>query len=617
MNKYRFTLGKKVDPTNLLTNGDFTGSATGWTLGSFWTYSANKVSISKGATVSADQRKYMVSQANVIYPNNFYYLEYKTKATTSGGGTGIRMAWSMGGTYSNYLENYDENIVTSGYTTFTHEYLFNPAGNDFKFWALSSAYGGTHEPNGELDDVVLYRYVWEESLEFDPLNWDSAKISKRRDETLNGLVINYIADVTFIKDGYDYLYAKYLSNGFCGEVPVNIEVLNTATGVYAPFFEGIIFISDCKFDITKRQVKVNIEDTNASLIFVRSKDVPVNMDEDSVVTLADYALITSAVANVPIDFNNDAGAYVYSNKNCYDISILLKRIIMKASNYRLDASSAFFTGDFNDYCIGLISELRGATIPENSYKISIKKLFEELNKICDLSFSVTTNSDGVPTIAIEDKISYLNSTSVLTLNRVNDVSFEFDKNNIFRSVNIGYEHIDDSATSTFKDDPEGDKYFTDNSCSEKKLDLVSDLIQNSSVLKRILDGTITNNKYDQYKFIIDTNGTQTNNSGSGTYDYNVNIEPADNMARWIETLQLGVLKSTQNSASILTKTNPVLDKIYSFKYPITKSQFDLMAQAYNTITFNIDGAGGSNISGYLLEANYEIRTGITDFKLLA
>lgn len=623
-NKYRFILGKSPDTSvNLITNGTFTGSLAGWTVNGStqWTHTPDHAVVGGSACggTPASGLDWVIKQLGIITPNEFYYLQYDLRSTACAG-TGfsiMRVAWSMGGEYSSLYDEWDETSNTAVFTTFSHEYVFAPKGNDFALTAIDHSQGAIS--SGRLDNVILYRYVWNQPLTYEPVDWDAAKISKRRDEILNGLIIEYIADLTFIEDGYDYLYDQYTTNGFCGEVPVKIEVYNSVLNVYELYFEGIIFINDCEFNITKRQVKVKIEDKNASLLFIRSKDVKVDVSQIALPTVAGVP-VPFPYPGVEIDFNNDAGAYVYSNITVYDIAILLKSIIVKATKYRLDSESDVFStaGDFEDYCIGLAGVLRsGSTISQETYKISINELFTELNKIVNLSFSVTTNADGVPTIKIEPKIDFLSSTPVLTLSYVNDVKFTFDKTNIVRVVNIGYDKLDATATGTGQNNPNGVQYYSDNVCSENVLNLVSRYIQQSTILKRLLDGTITSNKYDNEKFIIDTNGTQTNNSGSGTFDYNTNIDPADNMARWVETLQFGFLKTDLTSTEALTKTTPILDKIYEFSYPLTKAQFDLIVQAYNTIEFNTDGTGLTTKSGYLLSADYDIKTGLTEFKLLA
>lgn len=40
-----------LSATELVTNGTFTGSATGWTLGTSWSYATNKVSRASNATL--------------------------------------------------------------------------------------------------------------------------------------------------------------------------------------------------------------------------------------------------------------------------------------------------------------------------------------------------------------------------------------------------------------------------------------------------------------------------------------------------------------------------------------------------------------------------------------
>jgi hypothetical protein len=84
--------------TELLTNPNFTGNATGWTLGSGWEYSSNSVSKTSNGTAT-------LSQSNVFQPNEEYIISLVVSNLTVGtltptfGGVG-QATISANGTYT-------------------------------------------------------------------------------------------------------------------------------------------------------------------------------------------------------------------------------------------------------------------------------------------------------------------------------------------------------------------------------------------------------------------------------------------------------------------------------------------------------------------------------------
>lgn len=629
--KYRFILGKIVDTSvNLVTNGTFMGSATGWTLGASWSYASNEARYTYGGgfTYVAEA----ISQLGIVSPGTTYWLSYKMRKQS---GTDATITPSVGGLYYDWVNTYDTNTSTS-YATFVHENMFCHHGNDLVF------YGRLNEP-AAIDDIVLYPYVWNDPLIAEPINWDKATITKKRDTVLNGLIHNYIADLVFIDDGYDYLRALYLSNNISGEVPVRIEVLDSTSGIYQKFYEGIIFINDLDFDLTNKEVKATITDSNASQIFIKAKDVKVSVNQQ----LLNPAVIIDYSSAFPLDapnplkniyLNDDTGAYPGAATCNRDFGFLvynlLRRITMLSTNYRLDLDSAFFGsgGAFEGLCISTGLIFTGLN-PNLNLQLSMRELLSELNKLFNLSFSID-NSGSIPKVIIEPTVDYYNLTPVLSLSKVNNLSVTADKNSLVRVINSGYEYIDETPTETGKNDPKGNQYYTDNIYADKELNLVSRFIQNSTVIKNlsiyITAPTITGNKYDKTWIWIETDATldascattafkgfRTLNSGSGTYDLNPNITEALNVSRQIATLPTSYLKPAIDGNEVITRAGLIYLNVYSFNYPLTKAQFDLISQAYDSIEFNMDGTGVTTNKGFLIEGDYNIKTGLTEFKLLS
>lgn len=634
-NRYRFILGMTPDTSvNLVTNGTFTGGLTGWTVdaNTYWSSVANTAECVGSVGGPVDYNRNKLTQANIVSPGNYYYLSYDLKKATAPSGFELRpgrVTPSVGGLYYNHRLNYDQNNSAT-FVSQVHEMVFCGQGTNLEFYCFSTR----RVDDCAIDNVLLYRYVWNSPLTYEPINWDEAKITKERDDVFNGLIVNYIADLTFIEDGYDYLYAQYVANGYCGEVPVLIEVWNSVLGVYEEFFKGFIFINECNFNLTTRQVTVSIVDSNASQIFINNKDVKVDLIPEQDFTGANpYAPGTGDVYAAPSPYrniliNDSSGSTttgcIYDEKICFNVYDSLRKIIMVSSDYRLDFDSSFFSyayppATFGNLCITTGYYLRGATLDffnqDNLVKLSIDDLFTELNKLFNLSFSID-NSGVIPKVLIEPKIDYLNSSIVLSLGKVKNVEMAFDESSSFRSINIGYRIIDSSATGNGANTPNGYSYRTDLLCTKDELNLVSDWIQSSDIIQGLIPclPTITHKIYDKTVFWLETDGTTSKSSANVL---NPNIDYDDNMGRWVETLQGTVFETTLSDPNESIKTNTPLPLNFSFEYPITKAQFDLIQQAYNTIQFDLDGTGTTTRVGYLLKADYNIKTGLTEFKLLS
>jgi hypothetical protein len=619
MNKFRFTLGKKPDTSlNLVTNGTFTGSLTGWTAGSQWNYVSGTAECYSGGAGFTFSNCFL-SQASKLTPGYTYQLSFDLKKSTSHTDTNNGEVYVlMGGTYFNLETN---KYINAG-TTFVNQLVKGLKcnyGTTFGFFCIANGFS-----NCAIDNVLLYTEVWNDPIEDEPVDWDKTEISKKRDEALNGLIFEYIANVKFVGDGYDYIYQYSLDNGFCGEIPVLIERYNIYTLNYEIYFEGNITISKCKFNLSKREVEVDIEEVNSAMSFIDNKERKVCLKQSAGFPYNMGTPPDSVDAEMSIDFNNDVGAYptggFYEDNVVYNIHEALRRIVMISTNYRFDFESTFFSsGTFENFGVGLIAEttryINDALHTYDDLKMSFETLFTELNYLFNLSFSID-RSGLVPKIVVEPKIDYYNSTPVLTITNPSELEVSYEDSKIYKVVNIGYNKIDDTPTETNLDLKKGVQFFTIIPCAKGELTLVSDFIQKSTVLKNILSTTITDKKYVKDFYFIETDGTQTTNSGSGTYDYNINIDPEDNLERHAATLNSSFF-STQTTESIFVeKTNDTFSQIISFKYPLSKDEFDSITQAFETIQIITNYKGVNNKEAFLLSAQYSVKDGLTEFKLL-
>jgi hypothetical protein len=122
-----------------LTNGTFTGSATGWTLGANWAYGSNKVTHTAGATA-------VVSQSNVITAGIYHYYSFTVSGRTagtvtfSGGGGTLSVAVSSNTTVTGYFLG-----GTGGHLTITPTTDFDGAIDSLSLIRLSEDFGFTSD----------------------------------------------------------------------------------------------------------------------------------------------------------------------------------------------------------------------------------------------------------------------------------------------------------------------------------------------------------------------------------------------------------------------------------------------------------------------------------------
>jgi len=99
------TVGSEV-----ITNGNFTGSASGWTLGSGWAYSSNAVNKSSNGTAT-------LSQSITLYLQREYVLTYTISNWTAG--TVTPALWGFTGTIVSANGTYTERFVAQSSSTIT------------------------------------------------------------------------------------------------------------------------------------------------------------------------------------------------------------------------------------------------------------------------------------------------------------------------------------------------------------------------------------------------------------------------------------------------------------------------------------------------------------------
>lgn len=600
MGKWRFTLGKTLNTgTNYVSNGNFDLGIAGWTAEPGWAWN-----ISGGGharLLAATQAK--LSQAGVFEVGEKYQVNYKFKKdSTNGTEAGFNvLRINEAGLQADYF-------TSTSYVDFSRDRI--AFSDELVFDAESPPLD-----NMSLDTVSAYKYEWNDPLNDEPIGWDEAEIEVKRDRELDGLFKRYINNLTFRGDGYDFIKSVYDSDGVCGEIDVRIEYSCNNDGNFEDFFIGRIYIEDTMFDRMKCQVGVRIEDVGDGDLIIKNKNKKQYPSAQS--DLEDFNEVNrNGLINAiySLELHDSGGTYSYT-KNAWNVFDLLKRMVHYATDLQMDVESDFFTGATWEYfSLSFGGDLRSAgSTPAQAQNLSFVDLFENLNRIFSLDFRIY-RKNNIPTIKIEPKVDLRTVASVLTLNNVPKLRHKFDTRNNYSSVSIGYNRISGSDYS------KGVEYATDGGCGRGTKDLVADGIQDSQLIFDLLDGSITDDDEDNrivFLEVFDDSGTLRTKRFTASNLYNGNIDPDDNMDRWVENLYYSYVQ-VASLGDEATKADPPIVVEWDFDYPISYDDYlTLAASPSSRITFNSPEHDIADTDAFVVSLRYKIRTHQASWKVLS
>ena len=594
--KLRFSLGRKEDTTDLVTNGDFSSGLTGWNQAGGWANVGNTAEITVGGGVILI--KYL-EQTGIFTLGKVYKVKFDvTTATTGNTGMGV----VVGDRY----RDIDEYTVASDYEVIRRCI----EDNDLRF----------HSDYVGLDNVRAYEMIWNDPLDDEPFGWTTddwkARIMRTNDHS-EIQIDEFTGQVTFHGDGYEYLRDLWDDGNYCEEVPLRIEVYNGSS--WDVDIERSVFLTDAEWDLESKQVTLNVENPFISAI----KDA-----EDQKMYIRNGTStfdIDIPFEAVNIDFNNAAGAYPGGGYQIggYRLLPFLQSIPLYVTNMKLSFSSNYFDngGTHENDC--LVAGINIRTSTAFTYggldlAKSWAEMFRELSNMHMLTWYVDLDANNVPTVYMEKREDTFDSTTVITLTNITNLKESSNIDNLFRTIEIGYakkeDENEDGKKSSFY---LGGQYVTESPCLEQAKDaLVKDLVQDPSVIRHLLDGSSTNTDFDSDVFYVEVDGSdQSKNSGSGSYPYNPNIDPEDLAARWVWEALSDLVLLIEVPVEI-TKSNDPHIFIYTFEAVITEAQRkELFLNPFGVISFNTSCLGGAK-TGWILDMEYSWRTGIASFKVL-
>jgi hypothetical protein len=203
-------------------------------------------------------------------------------------------------------------------------------------------------------------------------------------------------------------------------------------------------------------------------------------------------------------------------------------------------------------------QLRGYEINEKQFSMSFNKWWNGANPVLNLGLGYDTVDDS-EVIRVEDKEYFFDPTPSLYINYVYEIIREYDKNKIYKKVEVGYSKWESENIAGIDDPQTKHTYATRFEKVGSDIRLHSEFIAASLAIEVTRRQTVEKSKdykFDNDIFIIAINGDNVSpdryrpelnenfnyvtNLLNFETRYNLRLTPARNLLRWIKFLNNGL-----------------------------------------------------------------------------
>lgn len=183
-----------------------------------------------------------------------------------------------------------------------------------------------------------YRFFLNGTQVADPIGWNESAKKIRRDEKYKALFVEYVPDLTFHSDGFDFINNLITTNGFCTEVGVIVQERKSEYDLFTNYFIGTIRLMDVEVDEERKLIKCNVEDETLSALIRIREDVRVKLD--AVKTMTGQTLIPAAQKTISV---RDINAATYLSRYGYFVWDVFQMVLAYISDNRISFVSDYFS----------------------------------------------------------------------------------------------------------------------------------------------------------------------------------------------------------------------------------------------------------------------------------
>ena len=363
----------------------------------------------------------------------------------------------------------------------------------------------------------------------DPLNWKDFTIKLQLDKQINAVVTTYDVDLELGGDSYEYLTNIRVLGSYCDPIPVLLKY-NCGTGAWYDLVEGNIFITECRFNLSRCFVSTRIFDKTFSSYISTNKNVKYITDALFTKDLVPMIDPPIRIVTMFIPQNGATSSNVIFGIKAFDY---FKKIIEFISNGTVNFVSSFFETDAIGKEHIITSGLALRNNVSTPFTSSFAEMFEAFRSKYNLGMAFST-INGQPTVQIE-RVSDLNQDQRSTIiSEVDPVVLNYDIPQLFNRIQLGSSNFLEQFQSTnpnvFLQFPQSrfrgfreESFFVVGQCN---IDNAYDALNDTEVIicPNIIEDVFINNNtsYDLNPFIIQTENIDTAPEGKKTDPYFIN-----------------------------------------------------------------------------------------------
>ncbi len=413
-----------------------------------------------------------------------------------------------------------------------------------------------------LDGTILTR---------NPENWKDIEVTLERQKDIEGLLLIFTSNLTFVKDGYDLLKTAFDVN-YNEKITANIDRLNSSD-TYDRLFTGVILLSDIKFNLNRKTAIVKIEDVSFFGAIDSNKNVKVFLNSGFT---KNGVQITTPTAFQLDYFTPSTGIFFgFGNRDHYLISDALDFLVRFMTDDEVKGIVSTYLTTASNFEGGLLYITTGDEIRTGiglHPNVNFKELFQFLQRTHNISFVIESDSNGDPVMRIEEKAFFFETTTSFTAQNIRDLELTVDKQKIFSHLEVGNKTFEKSgnfsSTTRFFSFRDEDYSLEGKANVDKLLDFKTDFITDNNVIEKIVVTNIgaADDEFDEDIIIVNgnTGGTLTTQFSSPDFHYNKGLTNDQIILRQINSIPNSIVKhlteeTTPSSASKLFPSGHPID----------------------------------------------------------
>jgi len=364
----------------------------------------------------------------------------------------------------------------------------------------------------------------------DALNWREFSIRLQLDKTINAVITTY--DIDLIAGGqlFRVLNDIRINGNYCRAIDFKLQYSCNNGQQYIDLVSGNLFITECKFNLTKCEVSTKAFDKTFSSYINTNKNVP--FITNAVFTKDGDVMVPLINSTVQV-FTPSTGVTFGSTRPGYKVFNLFKKIVEFISNGNVEFGSFFFQTDLigsNHFLTSGLGLRSGIITP---FTVTFADLFEFFRSKYNLGMGFVF-SNGKPTLIIEKQEFFQQSAASTTIIEVQPVEVSYDVPSLFNRIALGNK----STLNQFESNKDGQflqfpqapfRGFLEESflvVGECNIDSAYDAYNETEIIvcPNIIEDVFIhkNDRYDLNPFVIQTIDIATVPKSAKTDPYQIN-----------------------------------------------------------------------------------------------